>query len=88
MRAIFEFLTQHGYWALFLTVLAEQIGLPIPAVPVLMAAGALAGLNQISGWYCVAAAVVACLISDSVWFWMGRRRGHSVPPAHQASATR
>ncbi len=78
MREIFEFLAEHGYSALFLTVLAEQLGLPIPAVPILVAAGGLAGLNQISGWYCILVAVVACLLSDSVWFWMGRRRGQSV----------
>lgn len=78
MREILEFLSEHGYSALFLTVLAEQIGLPIPAVPILIAAGALAGMNQISGPSCVLVAVFACLLSDSVWFWMGRRRGHSV----------
>jgi membrane protein DedA with SNARE-associated domain len=78
VREIFEFLARHGYWALFITVLAEQLGLPFPAVPILVAAGALAGLNQISAWYCIAVAVFACLLSDSVWYWMGRKRGQSV----------
>ena len=78
MRDIFEFLTRHGYAALFVTVLAEQVGLPIPAVPILVAAGALAGMNQISGWWCIVLAVLACLLSDSLWFWMGRKRGQSV----------
>jgi membrane protein DedA with SNARE-associated domain len=78
MHEVFEFLSEHGYWALFFTVLAEQLGLPIPAVPILVAAGGLAGLNQISGWTCVFVAVIACLLSDSVWFWMGRKRGQSV----------
>jgi membrane protein DedA with SNARE-associated domain len=78
MREIFDFLAEHGYWALFLTVLAEQLGLPIPAVPILVAAGGLAGMNQISSWGCVLVAVIACLLSDSVWFWMGRKQGQSV----------
>jgi membrane protein DedA with SNARE-associated domain len=78
VREIIEFLSQHGYWALFFTVLAEQIGLPIPAVPILVAAGALAGMNQINGWSCVLVAVLACLLSDSVWYWMGRKQGKSV----------
>ena len=37
------FLIEHGAAVLFLVVLAEQIGLPLPAVPFLLAAGALAG---------------------------------------------
>jgi membrane protein DedA with SNARE-associated domain len=78
MREIFEFFAEHGYWTLFLTVLAEQLGLPIPAVPILIAAGGLAGLNQTSAWWCIVVAVTACLLSDSVWFWMGRTRGQAV----------
>jgi membrane protein DedA with SNARE-associated domain len=38
-----QVLLQYGYVVLFAVVLAEQIGLPIPAVPVLLGVGALAG---------------------------------------------
>ena len=38
MDAAIQFLTQHGAAVLFIAVLAEQIGLPIPAVPFLIAA--------------------------------------------------
>ena len=39
MGASTEFLLHHGYAILFLAVLAEQIGLPIPSSPLLLAAG-------------------------------------------------
>lgn len=39
MQQAVEFLLHDIEMVVFLTVLAEQIGLPIPAVPVLLAAG-------------------------------------------------
>ena len=78
MQATLHFLTSHGYWVLFATVLAEQAGLPIPAIPVLLAMGALAGLGKFSLPVCILLAVLACLVSDSIWFQLGRRNGQSV----------
>src|SRR4029079_2864713 len=59
----------------FLTVLAEQAGLPIPAIPVLLAAGAVAGDGQANLIVLTARAVAACLLGDMVWFELGRHRG-------------
>src|SRR5438876_1222442 len=47
MDAIIAVLTRYGYWVIFGTVFAEQIGLPIPAIPVLLAAGALVGTDHL-----------------------------------------
>ena len=46
MNDVAAFLIEHGTSVLFAVVLAEQIGLPIPAVPLLVAAGALAGAGS------------------------------------------
>ena len=78
MQATLVFLSNHGYWILFLTVLGEQAGLPIPAIPVLLAMGALAGLGKFSLATCLFLAVLACLVSDSIWFQLGRRNGQPV----------
>jgi len=78
MNQALSFLLQHGYWVVFAFVLAEQIGLPVPAAPVLLAMGALAGAGKLSFLTGVAIAVVASLLSDSVWYWLGKRRGYSV----------
>jgi membrane protein DedA with SNARE-associated domain len=66
-------LTKHGYLILFLSVMAEQCGLPLPATPILIAAGALAGLHGHHAAHALIVAVTASLISDSLWFWFGRR---------------
>jgi membrane protein DedA with SNARE-associated domain/rhodanese-related sulfurtransferase len=54
------------------------VGLPIPAVPVLLAAGALAGAGKMNLGMAVGLGVVACLIGDLVWYYLGRQRGAQV----------
>src|SRR5271156_441502 len=73
-----EVLLHHGYTILFLTVLAEQIGLPLPSSPLLLAAGALAGLHLLNPLLVLATALAASLLSDAVWYVLGRRRGNSI----------
>ena len=73
-----EFLIRHGYAVVFGWVLAEQIGLPIPAVPVLLAAGALAGTGKLHLGLALGGAVLASLVSDTVWYLIGRFRGARV----------
>lgn len=71
-------LRTYGVLIVFGTVLLEQIGLPIPAFPVLVVAGALAidtgggPLQLLAG---VLASIAACLISDYFWFRAGRHYG-------------
>ena len=56
-------------------VLAEQIGLPVPAVPVLLGVGALAGAGRMTLAVAFVAAVAASLPPDLLWYELGRRRG-------------
>ncbi len=78
MNEILHFLTQHGTFVLFAVVFAEQIGLPLPAVPFLVAAGALVGMGQMTLGMAVGSAILAALAGDQVWFELGRRRGRPV----------
>ena len=74
----FQFLIRHGYAVLFVWVLAEQLGLPLPATPLLLAAGALAGSGQMSLWLALTLAVLACMLGDVSWYEFGRLRGGRV----------
>jgi membrane protein DedA with SNARE-associated domain/rhodanese-related sulfurtransferase len=78
MNATVEFLLQNGYLLLFAFVLAEQSGLPIPSTPMLLAAGALAGLGRMNLAFAWSLAIVASLIGDTLWFALGRWRGFSI----------
>jgi membrane protein DedA with SNARE-associated domain len=71
-------LMHYGYLLVFVWVLAEQLGLPIPAIPLLLSAGALAADHQMSLLVALFTALVASLISDTIWFELGRRRGGAV----------
>jgi len=65
----------HAGWVLFLWVFANQSGIPVPVVPSLVAAGALAGRGDASGALMLTAAVIAALGADMVWYGVGRWRG-------------
>ena len=73
-----EFLSQNGYLLLFLLVLVERVGLPLPAIPILVAAGALVRQGTMSWSASLLLAVGACLVADLVWYEIGRRRGSQV----------
>lgn len=78
MSGLVHFLLRHGYLFLFAAVLVEQAGLPVPAVPVLLAMGALVGMGKFSLMTSVLVAVAACLIADIVWYRLGRSYGSSI----------
>ncbi|HTL62343.1 MAG TPA: VTT domain-containing protein [Nitrospira sp.] len=78
MDQTFDFLAQHGSVLLAAAVFAEQVGLPLPALPFLIAAGALIGTGEMVAGTAVIAAVVAAMAGDQVWFELGRRRGRLV----------
>jgi membrane protein DedA with SNARE-associated domain len=78
MQALLDFLVRHGYLVVFVWVLIAQAGLPLPALPVLIAAGALAGMGKLEPMAVVLLSLAASLISDAAWFQLGRRRGGSV----------
>src|SRR5205823_9335382 len=59
-----DFLIRHGYALLFGWVLLEQMGLPIPAIPLLIAAGALARAGKMNLTFAVALAFVALILAD------------------------
>jgi membrane protein DedA with SNARE-associated domain len=78
MDATFAFLIDHGYSVLALWVFAEQIGLPIPAIPLLLAAGAVAGAGHMNLAAVIGIAVLAAVVADTIWYQLGRSRGGRV----------
>ena len=72
------YLIQHGYVVLFAWVAAEQLALPVPSESVLVAAGALAGAGVLSLPLAFAVGVGASLLSDVIWYEIGRARGSQV----------
>ena len=75
---IIALIAQYGLLLVFLNVLAAQAGVPVPAVPTLVVAGALAAGGHLSLAGIVAAALAGCLLGDLAWYLAGRRYGTGV----------
>jgi membrane protein DedA with SNARE-associated domain/rhodanese-related sulfurtransferase len=78
MSASTQFFLNHGLTFIFAAVFLEQMGLPLPAFPWLLAAGALGFDGKISLSVVLFLTVVACLIADFFWFYLGLFQGARV----------
>lgn len=72
------FFVHYAPLILFLWVLLEQLGIPIPSIPVLLTAGTLSATHRVSHSYALLAVLAACAIADSFWYALGRRYGGNV----------
>ncbi len=75
MHGTLEFLLRHGYLLLLGWVFLEQTGLPLPSVPLLLAAGTLAATGRMNFGGSLALCVVAAVAADTMWYTLGRTRG-------------
>ncbi len=63
---------------IFGAVFLDQMGIPIPCAPWLLAAGALAAVGKFNWSLALTLSVAACLIADFIWFYLGRYKGTQV----------
>ncbi len=78
MKEVLDALVAHGLLLVVATVLVNQLGVPIPADPVLVGAGALAGSGRLSLALIVVLGAATSLAADWLWYELGRRRGGAV----------
>lgn len=78
MADLAPLLVQYGYLLLIAFVLFEQLGLPLPAAPMMLVSGAMAGTGALSLPLLFVCAVLACITADTVWYCLGYRHGNRV----------
>src|SRR5882724_4905682 len=78
MNELLRFLLQYGYWLTLGSVFLEQMGFPLPAVPILMGMGALSRSGTVSFTAVIVIALAGALSADLIWYYLGRRYGRSV----------
>jgi membrane protein DedA with SNARE-associated domain len=78
MHSTIEFLVHHGYALLLVWVFVEQIGLPVPSMPLLLAAGTLAATGRLNFFTSWLLCMFACVSADSIWYQLGRTKGIKV----------
>ena len=74
-HVLVENILQYGWLILFAWVFVDQAGIPVPVVPLLLGAGALARGNPLSLSLAIALAVAASMLADLAWYGVGRRYG-------------
>jgi len=78
MHTLTNHLAAYGLPLVLAISFAEQVGLPVPAIPVLVVAGALAADGRLDLGAVLALATAGALAADLAWFAVGRRHGHRV----------
>jgi len=78
LDALTGLLAQHGLTLVFANVLLAQLGLPIPALPMLIVAGALIAEGSLNAASLALVVVVASLLGDTPWYFAGRRYGYAI----------
>ncbi|EKQ68589.1 putative membrane-associated protein [Leptolyngbyaceae cyanobacterium JSC-12] len=78
LESVQEFAQHYGYWAVFLGILLENIGIPIPGETVTLAGGFLAGNDQLNYWLVLADAVLGATLGGNIGYWVGRYGGWSL----------
>ena len=78
MQHLIVLFEQHAAWVVFFNILLTQIGLPLPVVPTLVTAAALAGQSSYQTAEIVIAGVGGAMLGDLVPYWCGRRYGRRV----------
>ncbi len=71
-------LRQFGYSFIFLATFAENLGIPIPAYPVILVAAAVAAPLHLRLPLIFVVCVLAALGGDSIWYQLGRSRGRPI----------
>nr|WP_198981432.1 DedA family protein/thiosulfate sulfurtransferase GlpE [Herbaspirillum sp. ASV7] len=78
METLYHLIEQYGLLIVFVNVLVEQLGAPVPAYPTLIITGALAQGGRYSPALLLVLAVCAALVADYVWYLAGRRYGRQI----------
>lgn len=78
MPIALDFFLHYAYGILFLWVLVEQLGVPVPSVPLLLTAGSLTAAHKLHAIPVMLSVLLACAVADSVWYFAGVRYGGRV----------
>lgn len=78
MNGLVHYVLLYGVPLVFANVLLEQLGLPVPAVPALIVAGALSRDGKMSSTHVLLSAIAASLLADTLWFYLGKRYGYRI----------
>jgi membrane protein DedA with SNARE-associated domain/rhodanese-related sulfurtransferase len=78
METLLHIIETYGLWVVFVSVLSDQGGLPVPSYPVMIVTAALAVDSNNTVTPILFVATLATLLADVLWYACGRRFGASM----------
>lgn len=75
LEKIQEIAHDYGYWAVFLGILLENLGLPLPGETITLVGGFLAGNKELSYWLVLGDAIAGAVLGGTCGYWIGRYAG-------------
>jgi membrane protein DedA with SNARE-associated domain len=78
LETITGLLSRWGYWIVFVGVMLENAGVPIPGETILLAAGFFASRGNLSVALIAAVAACGAILGDNLGYWIGRKLGRSL----------
>lgn len=73
--AVLHWVVDWGYWAVFLGIMIENAGVPLPGETILVVAGVLASQGLLHVKYVYLASVAGAMIGPNFGYWLGTRGG-------------
>jgi membrane protein DedA with SNARE-associated domain/rhodanese-related sulfurtransferase len=78
MHELTHLIEVYGLLLIFAAVLLDEIGLPVPSLPALVVAGAVARNGHFSVPAVIGAGLAGALVADALWYWACRYFGRRV----------
>ncbi len=75
LESIQELSHNYGYWAIFVGILLENLGIPLPGETVTLVGGFLAGSDELSYWLVLSDAAAGAAIGGTFGYWIGKLGG-------------
>ncbi len=73
-----EFARLYGYWAVFVGIAIENMGIPLPGETIVIVGGFLAGSGELNYWLVLSSAIAGAVLGDNFGYWVGRVGGWQI----------
>jgi membrane protein DedA with SNARE-associated domain len=77
-HAFTVFIAHYGYAAVFLLIMLEDFGMPVPGETALIVAAAAAASGELSIWGVITAAILGAVIGDNIGYTIGHFAGRKL----------